>query len=129
MRIATGYIPHALYAIAVTSISIHLVNKRRTFSDEKANVNARISILESIAEQLQSNKSIPNAELERLKRLARAPVKENLTTGAEHISWKEVVFGREQQASDELNHWEKKDLEKGSAASRLVLKDLSYAPF
>ena len=129
MRIATGYIPHALYAIAVTSISIHLVNKRRSFSDEKANVNARMSILETITEQLRSDKSISNEELERLKRLARAPVKNESTAGGEHISWKEVIFNRKRPAGDELSSWEKKDLEKGSNSLVLKTLPLSYALF
>ncbi|KAK2467416.1 hypothetical protein APHAL10511_000651 [Amanita phalloides] len=113
MRIATGYIPHALYAIAVTSISIHLVNKRRVFEDEKASVNARISILESIAQQSRSGNPA-DEELERLKRLARPPVKVNSTStsSGEGISWKEVMFGRRRPESEELSHWEKKDLEK-----------------
>ncbi|KAF8341049.1 hypothetical protein F5887DRAFT_1074577 [Amanita rubescens] len=118
MRIATRYIPHTVFAIAVTTISIHLVDKRRTYSDEEASVNARISILETIAEQLRldSQKSGSNETLERLKRLARRPlVKDNTpTAGREEgmISWKDVLFGRKQSPGDELSHWEKKDLEK-----------------
>lgn len=124
MRIATSYIPHALFAIAVTSISIHLVNKRRTFSDEEARARARISILESIAEQLRSEKPGSDGELERLKRLVRAPkVKESskntTSAGSEGISWKDVVFGRKRPAGDELSHWDKKDLEKGSVVGSL----------
>jgi hypothetical protein len=121
MRIATSYIPHALSAVAVMSISIHLVNKRRTFSDEEASARARISILESIAEQLRSERqpsSNGEEELERLKRLVRAPVvkesKDATAAGSKGISWKDVVFGRKRPAGDELSHWEKKDLEKGS---------------
>jgi len=101
------------------SISIHLVNKRRTFSDEEASARARISILESIAEQLRSERqpsSNGEEELERLKRLVRAPVvkesKDATAAGSKGISWKDVVFGRKRPAGDELSHWEKKDLEK-----------------
>ncbi|KIL63994.1 hypothetical protein M378DRAFT_641515 [Amanita muscaria Koide BX008] len=115
MRLATSYIPHALYAIAVTSISIHLVSKRRTFEDERANVNARISILESIAEQLRSGKPINDDEVERLKRLARDPVKrdeEAMKSKSEEISWKEVFLGQKSQSDSDLSPWEKKDLEK-----------------
>ncbi|KAM6502870.1 hypothetical protein JOM56_002847 [Amanita muscaria] len=115
MRVATSYIPHALYAIAVTSISIHLVSKRRAFEDERANVNARISILESIAEQLRSGKPINDDEVERLKRLARDPVKrdeEAMKSKSEEISWKEVFLGQKSQSDSDLSPWEKKDLEK-----------------
>ena len=122
MRIATSYIPHALSAVAVTSITIHLINKRRTFDDEEASARARISILESIAEQLRSERPTGSngEELERLKRLVRAPVakesKDATAAGSEGISWKDVVFGRKRPAGDELSHWEKKDLEKGIVA-------------
>ena len=126
MRIATSYIPHALSAVAVMSISIHLVNKRRTFSDEEASTRARISILESIAEQLRSEgqpSSNGGEELERLKRLVRAPAakesKDATAAGSKGISWKDVVFGRKRPAGDELSHWEKKDLEKGSVTIQL----------
>jgi len=115
MRVATSYIPHALYAIAVTSISIHLVSKRRTFEDERANVNARISLLESIAKQLRSDKPINDEEVERLKRLARDPVKRDEETAkskSEEISWKEVFLGQKRQSDSDLSPWEKKDLEK-----------------
>lgn len=130
MRIATRYIPHTVFAIAVTTISIHLVNKRTTYSDEEASVKARISILENIAAQLRLNSQSPasNETLERLKRLASRPLVKDKTpiAGKEEgmISWKDVVFGRKRSAGDELSHWEKKDLEKGRVAitsSRNVL--------
>lgn len=130
MRIATRYIPHTVFAIAVTTISIHLVNKRTTYSDEEASVKARISILENIAEQLRLDSKSPtsNETLERLKRLASRPLVKDKTPIAEKeegmISWKDVVFGRKRSAGDELSHWEKKDLEKGRvaiASSRKIL--------
>ncbi|KAF8627767.1 hypothetical protein AX17_006132 [Amanita inopinata Kibby_2008] len=123
MRIATGYIPHALYATAITSLSIHLVHHRKSADDEKTSVKTRISILESIAEQLRTDKSVSREALDRMKRLARAPLvkaEEWKSEGGgegggegERISWKEVVFGRRRETDgEELSHWEKKDLEK-----------------
>jgi len=119
MRIATKYVPHTVFAIAVTTISIHLVDKRRTYSDEEASIKARISILETITEQLRLDSQRPgsNETLERLQRLARRPLVKDNTTIVEReegISWKDILFGRKPSPGDELSHWEKKDLEKGS---------------
>ncbi|PFH47356.1 hypothetical protein AMATHDRAFT_87761 [Amanita thiersii Skay4041] len=128
MRLATSYIPHTLYAIAVTSISIHLVSERKSTSEELSRINARISILESIADQLRLTEggkhTLASDGLDRLKRLARlsSSPREGAAVGADGkvhgaameqgtISWKEVVFGRKRE-SDELSSWEKKDLEK-----------------
>ena len=137
MRIATAYIPHALYALAVMSISIHLVSKRRSFQDEKSSLDARISILESIAQQMRSDKPavVSAEETERLMKLARASatvkaLDENPNaTGANKssgISWKEVIFGKRPASSGDadLSHWERKDLEKGGVIFTICLKDL-----
>lgn len=115
--LASSYLPHALYSVAITSISIHLVSQRRTSSDERARVNAQISILESISQRLQSDQPFSNDELERMKRLARPPEKtpSELET-KEAIGWKEVILGRK-KAGDEMSEWDKRDMEKGSATS------------
>jgi len=107
------YFPHALFAIALTSISINLVSHRRTAEDERSRVQARISVLESIKEQLQSGKPLTNEELDRQKKLARSA-----DDGREHhkaVSWTEVFrSARKPQSSDgeaELSKWEQQDLE------------------
>jgi len=95
---ASSYLPHALYSAAIISLSIHLVNQQRTSSDERGRLNAQISVLQSISQQLQSGKPLSRQELERLKRLARPlqlPLESQLK---EPIGWKEVIFG--QRASD-----------------------------
>ncbi|KAF9466287.1 hypothetical protein BDZ94DRAFT_1251601 [Collybia nuda] len=110
-RFASAYLPHALYSIAIISISIHLVSQRRTFSDERARVKAQISILESISEHLRSDKSFSTEEFERMKRLARPQEELILEMGdKEIIGWKEVILGRKK--AGEESKWEKRDIEK-----------------
>ena len=61
------YLPHVLYSVALTSISINLVSFRKTAEADVARVNAQISILESIKQQLQSRVPLSTDELEKLK--------------------------------------------------------------
>lgn len=112
-RFASAYLPHAIYSVAITSISIHLVSQKRMFSDERARVKAQTSILESISEQLKSDKPFSTEEFERMKRLAR-PQEQSAADVQDKdvIGWKEVILGRK-KTSDELSEWDKKDMEMG----------------
>jgi hypothetical protein len=99
MGIFAGYGQHILYSTAITSISIHLVYQRRLFADQRAGVQARITVLESIAEELRSNKDLSPDDLARLKRLARPPEEK----GEEKVmSWREVFFGKKDFVKDEV---------------------------
>lgn len=104
------YFPHTLFAIALTSISINLVSHRRNAEDERSRVQAQISVLESIKEQLQSGKPLSNEELDRQKRLARS-----VDNNREHhktVSWTEVFrSARRSNGEAELSKWEQQDLE------------------
>ena len=110
------YFPHALFAIALTSISINLVSHRRTAEDERSRIQAQISVLESIKEQLQSDKPLSNEELEKLKKLVR-PVdtgREAEHHKEEEVSWTNVFRSRKTQVLDgeaELSKWDQQDLE------------------
>jgi len=107
------YVPHALSSVAIMSLSIHLVNHRRSSDSDRARVAAQISILESIADQLRSDKHISKDELERLKRLARPPNDEVVVLQSkETLGWKEVVFGRSTPIQErELSAWDQKDVQ------------------
>ena len=109
------YFPHALFAIALTSISINLVSQRRTAEDERSRVQAQISVLESIKEQLQSGKPLSDEELDKQKKLARSADTTNDRESHTTVSWMEVFrSARKPRSSDgeaELNKWEQKDLE------------------
>lgn len=119
----SSYFPHALYSVAITSISIHLVSHRKAASDDRARVQAQKSILESIATQLKSEQPISGDELERLKRLARASkdveAPKGDVAGKEVIGWKEVIFGRKRSENAEvMSKWDRKDLDTGVSPLR-----------
>jgi MoxR-like ATPase len=104
------YFPHVLYAIALTSISINLASQRRTAEDERSGIQAQISVLQSIKEQLLSGKPLSNEELDRQKKLARSANNDRELHRA--VSWTEVFrSAKKPQSSDEFNKWEKQDLE------------------
>ncbi|KAF8161493.1 hypothetical protein B0H34DRAFT_796276 [Crassisporium funariophilum] len=115
------YFPHALFAVALSSVSINLVSQRKSAEDERARVKAQLSILQSIKEQLQSDTPISNDELERLKKLARSAAPTNgadagVTGGLrEQVSWSDIFRGRKPTMMDgeqEVSKWDKQDLEK-----------------
>ncbi|KAF8190894.1 hypothetical protein BJ912DRAFT_878386, partial [Pholiota molesta] len=95
------YLPHVLASLALTSISIHLVGRRRAIEDERARAAAQLSILSSIREQLKGEAPLSEAELGRLKRLARA-----------RVPWGEVFRGKGPASGErELSKWDRRDLE------------------
>jgi hypothetical protein len=113
---ATWYLPHVIYSVAITSISIHLLHQRKASNDEQAQINAQISILESISQQLRSTEPLSDNELERLKNLAKGRGDSVGGILKEKISWKDVILGR--QMSDDLTdstQWDKKDMQKSSS--------------
>ena len=112
------YFPHAIYAIALTTISINLKGQRSTAEDEKARIGAQISILEGIKQQLQSNQPLSTDELERLKKLAR-PTMVATTEGVkgsgeekkEHeVAWGSVFSGKK-PVEVELSKWDRQELD------------------
>lgn len=113
--LTTTYLPHAIYSLAITSISIHLVSHKHAANEDRARATARLSILESIAKQLREDKDISLDELDRLHRLARPPVpsEDDLVKTKEEIGWKEVIFGRKGKSEPEMSEYDRRDLEKG----------------
>jgi len=108
------YFPHAFFAVALTSISINLISHRRTAEGERSGIQAQISVLESIKEQLQSDKPLSNEELAKLKRLVR-PVDEGREAESHkaEVSWTNVFrTGRASDGEPELRKWDQEDLEK-----------------
>ena len=91
---------------------MNLTSQRRTAEDERSRIQAQISVLESIKEQLHSGKVLSNEELDRQKKLARSADDSNRETH-NPVSWSDVFSRtRKNKSSDgELNKWEQKDLE------------------
>jgi len=111
--LARSYLPHTLYTVAIISLSVHLVNQRKTASEERARVDAQVSILRSISEQLQSGKPQSAEGLERMKRLARSPEQLPFTSlPKESIGWKEAIFGRKASNEPQTGVWDQRDIDK-----------------
>jgi len=107
------YLPHAIYSMAIISLSVHLVNTRKKADEERARVSAQISILESVSEQLRSNKPLSEEELSRLRQLAKPPElkPEDGATG-ERVTWSQIFRRSKEQGEPEMSKWEKQDMEK-----------------
>ncbi|RXW23578.1 hypothetical protein EST38_g2247 [Candolleomyces aberdarensis] len=116
------YLPHALYAIAVTSLSIHISNQKKSSEEEKTRLETRISILQQVRDQLRNtDKPVSWDEIERLKKLAR-PTQSEAEDKSDgrvlpevKLSWTDVFYGRKLPKEEDevvLSEWDKKDLEK-----------------
>jgi hypothetical protein len=114
------FLPHVLYSLAITSLSIHLILHKKEVDAQRANLTAQISILESIAQRLKWDKP-PDDELKRLKRLARAHEAGSPVQGLSKdltVSWKDVILGAKRpESSGEVSSWDRKDLDKGNQDS------------
>ncbi|KAJ8495025.1 hypothetical protein ONZ45_g13035 [Pleurotus djamor] len=86
----------------------------RVLSEEiDASLKTQISILESLRQRLGSGEAIPDAEVSRLLKLAKA--QEERTgeqQGTEVIEWKTVFSRVKQDQHGDLNEWDRKDLAK-----------------
>ncbi|KAJ6631474.1 hypothetical protein B0H10DRAFT_2207127 [Mycena sp. CBHHK59/15] len=83
-------------AMLLTQASFFYYFKRKQVAAERARSEARISVLESVLRQLQSEQLLSDAELARLKRLA-APRSLIPELHYEPISWKETFLGRDKK--------------------------------
>lgn len=90
----SGYGVHLFSSLAIISLSIHIIYHRNLFENQRAETEARISVLQSIVERLQSKEGIAKDELERLKKLARASESQIEDVTAGELSWKEAFFGK-----------------------------------
>lgn len=115
MTARARYIPELVYALAFSSISVHLLWQRRTAETERRHYSARISLLGELAARLRTGEAVPDVEIVRLRRLAETVGAAEVHTG-ENIGWRDVVFGRkesgmEREGKEEL---ERKELEQGA---------------
>jgi hypothetical protein len=117
------YAQHIIYSLAITSISIHLLNTRKSTEATHSQLQAQISVLESITQRLRAGEDVSDAEVDRLKRLVRANERTALegSTNAddlkrEAIGWREVLLGRKRGDAERLKTEEldRRDIERGS---------------
>jgi len=111
------YLPHVLYSLAITSLSVHLLVHRNAAAAQRAHLAAQISILQSLAQRLKAaDTPLPDGELEMLGRLVRAhddkaPSAQRVLGGG--VGWKDVFFGAKRaEGEGEMSKWDTMDFEK-----------------
>jgi hypothetical protein len=115
------YIPELVYALAFSSISVHLLLKRRAAETERRHYSARISILGELATRLRgAGEVVSDAEVARLRRLAENVAEDTHRELGESIGWREVIFGRKESSVEREGKevLERRELERGAYCSR-----------
>ncbi|EIN06751.1 hypothetical protein PUNSTDRAFT_105917 [Punctularia strigosozonata HHB-11173 SS5] len=118
------YVQHILYSVAITSISIHLLNTRKSAEATRSQLRAQISVLETIAQRLRSGEDVSDAEISRLQRLLRAnevdALESTSTSDKDEIGWREVLLGRKRREAERLKTEEldRRDMERVEASIR-----------
>lgn len=90
------YMPHIVYSLALTSFSMHLLYERRATEEDRAHYSGKISILETLVQNLEQGQTMDPREVERLRKLAgfstsHAP---DIARNLPRIGWKEVLLGK-----------------------------------
>jgi len=121
----TRYIPELIYALAFSSISVHLLWQRRTADTDRRHLSARLSILGELAARLRAGEAVSDAEVARLRRLAETVGE--ATHPGENVGWRDVIFGRkesgaEREAKEEL---ERREIERGTLMNPPLLLGMS----
>ena len=96
------YIPHVLYATAVTSFSLHLLMQKKSAAERFRQADARITILEELVTRLQAqDPTLSSVEIQRLRRMGHGEYVEAKMANAEvqekNVGWKTVVLGRKER--------------------------------
>jgi len=111
---AIRYLPHIIYSIALTSLSMNLLNTRKNAEDERAAFRARESVLTTLITRLKSGENVSNAEIAKMRLMGNsqrgmvamselpAPVPGN----GRSTSWKEAVMGQKSAGHDDLKQLE-----------------------
>ncbi|KZT41959.1 hypothetical protein SISSUDRAFT_981165 [Sistotremastrum suecicum HHB10207 ss-3] len=97
----TRYIPHLISATLLTSLSMHLLMHRKGSQDERATLDARISVLESLVARVKSGENVSDREIQRLKNLGRGSGSTGLGVDMGTVSeslrstgWRDMVLGK-----------------------------------
>ena len=110
------YVPELVYALAFSSISVHLLWQRRAAETDRRHYSARLSILGELAGRLRAGEGVvSDAEVARLRRLAETVGED--TSAGDSVGWRDVIFGRkesglEREGKEEL---ERRELERGAS--------------
>ena len=90
------YMPHIMYSLALTSFSMHLLYERRATDEDRAHYSGKISILETLVQNLEQGRTMDPREVERLRKLAGFSTSHvpEIGKGQSRIRWKEVLLGK-----------------------------------
>lgn len=123
IMLSSPYFQHALYSVACLSISMNIVGMRRAAEEDKARIDARLSILQSLKEHLTKDDSDDNPqqykeELERLMKLAQKSAirQTDIVREERDVSWRDIFTGKTPRSAggEALSRWEKEELETGA---------------
>lgn len=114
---STKYLPEIIYALALTSLSTHMLWQRKDSADQRAHYTARVKLLEDTAQRLRAGQDVPQSDFDLIDKMAREPgVDRAAARGTEplgSIGWREVLLGRKDGNSAQTEYWEAKDWEEG----------------
>lgn len=115
MASRTRHIPELIYALAFSSISVNLLWQRRAAETDRRHHSARLSILGELAGRLRGRGEVTDAEVARLRRLAKTVGED--THAGESIGWRDVIFGRKESGleREEKEELERRELERGAS--------------
>lgn len=91
------FMPHIIYSLALTSFSMHLLYERRATEEDRVHYAGKISILETLVQNLEQGQAMDSQEVERLRKLAglsTSHVPEIISRNQSKIGWKEVLLGK-----------------------------------
>ena len=88
--------PHIIYSLALTSFSMHLLYERRATEEDRAQYSGKISILETLVQNLEQGRTMDPREVERLRKLAGLSTSNTpeINRNQSKIGWTEVLLGK-----------------------------------
>ena len=112
------FMPHIIYSLALTSFSMHLLYERRAAEEDRVQYSGKISILETLVQDLEQGQRMDSQELKRLRKLAGISTSQapnDVGRNQPNIGWKEVLLGKPRSeqtligsATRDQGDWEKR---------------------
>lgn len=123
------YLPHLIYATAVTSLSLHLLMQKKGSAERIRQAEARISILQNLAFRLRSGENVTEDEIARSRRMVREGGNDvfeeaNRAGGMvkeTDVDWKTVMLGRSVKEKEGVEAEFLKVLKDGASRMTFIL--------
>jgi hypothetical protein len=90
------FAPHIIYSLALASFSMHLLYERRATEEDRVHYSGKISILETLVQNLERGQMMDPREVERLRKLAGVSTSQVPETNRNpsNVGWWEVLLGK-----------------------------------